>query len=192
MDKEIINAAKNGDSEAFNKIFKKLKPLILFQNKKIFFIGGDKADVIQEILIGIFYAIKDFDENKKSSFTTFALLCIKRRLISSLKKYNSYKNRILNNTILLSDEEVKNNFKSFNKSYIYDSPEELYLCKEKIKELKKYLEDNLTPMEYEIYQYLLLDINYINIATQTGRKIKSVDNAIQRIRQKIKFFLSQY
>lgn len=192
MDIEIVKAAKNGDNEAFEKILKKLKPLIYFQNKRIFFVGGDKDDIMQEISIGLFYAIRSYKEDRGASFTSFALLCIKRHLITKLRGYNSRRNRILNNAILISTEDKDENFLTLYKSYIYASPEELCLCKEKIKELKKYLKQNLTSIESEIYQYLIFDMNYITIAAKTGRTRKSVDNAIQRIRQKIKFFLSRY
>lgn len=145
---------------------------------------------MQEISIGLFYAIRSYKEDREASFTSFALLCIKRHLITKLRGYNSCRNRILNSAILISPEDKGESSLTFYKSYIYASPEELCLCKEKIKELKKYLSQNLTSIENEVYQYLLLDMSYINIAAKTGRTRKSVDNAIQRIRQKINFFIS--
>lgn len=104
MDYKKIKDAKNGDDKAFIEIFQSLKRIILYRTKKYFFYGGDKEDVMQEAMIGLFKAINAYDENKTASFRTFALLCIKRHLITTLKNSNSRKNRILNMAISIQTE----------------------------------------------------------------------------------------
>lgn len=120
MDNKKIKDAKNGDDKAFIEIFQSMKKIILYRTKKYFFYGGDKDDVMQEAMIGLFKAINAYDENKTASFKTFALLCIKRHLITTLKNSNSRKNKILNMAISLQAEnESEPNITYAHQSFIF-------------------------------------------------------------------------
>ncbi len=130
MDNKKIKDAKNGDDKAFIEIFQSLKRIILYRTKKYFFYGGDKDDVMQEAMIGLFKAINAYDENKTASFKTFALLCIKRHLITVLKNSNSRKNKILNMAIQ-AESEGEPNITYTHQSFMFHSPEELCLGKGK-------------------------------------------------------------
>lgn len=185
MDNKKIKDAKNGDDKAFIEIFQSLKRIILYRTKKYFFYGGDKDDVMQEAMIGLFKAINAYDENKTASFKTFALLCIKRHLITVLKNSNSRKNKILNMAISIQAEsEGEPNITYTHQSFMFHSPEELCLGKEKMEYVNRYLRTHLSPMENEIFEYL--------IAEMTGRDVKSIDNCIQRIKKKLKNFMLDY
>ena len=193
MDNKKIKDAKNGDDKAFIEIFQSMKKIILYRTKKYFFYGGDKDDVRQEAMIGLFKAINAYDENKTASFKTFALLCIKRHLITTLKNSNSRKNKILNMAISLQAEnESEPNITYAHQSFIFHSPEELCLGKEKMEYINKYLKTHLSPMENEIFEYLIAEMTYIEIAAITGRDVKSIDNCIQRIKKKLKNFILDY
>jgi RNA polymerase sporulation-specific sigma factor len=190
MDNKKIKDAKNGDDKAFIEIFQSMKKIILYRTKKYFFYGGDKDDVMQEAMIGLFKAINAYDENKTASFKTFALLCIKRHLITTLKNSNSRKNKILNMAISLQAENESE--PNAHQSFIFHSPEELCLGKEKMEYINKYLKTHLSPMENEIFEYLIAEMTYIEIAAITGRDVKSIDNCIQRIKKKLKNFILDY
>ncbi|WP_462335224.1 sigma-70 family RNA polymerase sigma factor [Fusobacterium varium] len=190
---QTIRAAQNGDEDAIQLIFQTLRQLILYKTKNYFFQDGDREDVIQEARIGLLKAIKAYNENKKTSFSNFALLCIKRHLITMLKTSSSGKNRILNMAILNSSEiEDDSKITYENRSFNFYNPEEIYLSKEKIKFLNKYLKSHLSPMEKQIFEYMLLGLTYIEISKKTKRDLKSVDNSIHRIKTKIKKFILEY
>lgn len=190
---QTIYAAKNGDEDAIQEIFKDFRQLLLLKTKNYFFYGADKDDVLQEAMIGLLKAINCYDETKNASFTTFAILCIKRQIISAIKNSNSGKNKILNMAMSNSveaDEETGITYE--NKSLTFYSPEEIYLGKEKMRYLNEYLKNNLSKMENEIFEYMLAEMTYTEIAEKTGRELKSVDNTIQRIKKKLKTFIEEY
>lgn len=190
---QTIYAAKNGDEDAIQEIFKDFRQLLLLKTKNYFFYGADKNDVLQEAMIGLLKAINCYDETKNASFTTFAILCIKRQIITAIKNSNSGKNKILNMAMSNSgevDEETGITYE--NKSLTFYSPEEIYLGKEKMKYLNEYLKTNLSKMENEIFEYMLAEMTYTEIAEKTGRELKSVDNTIQRIKKKLKTFIEEY
>lgn len=190
---QTIYAAKNGDEDAIQEIFKDFRQLMLLKTKNYFFYGADKDDVQQEAMIGLLKAINAYDETKNASFTTFAILCIKRQIITAIKNSNSGKNRILNMAMSNSnetDEEADITYE--NKSFAFYNPEEIYLGKEKMKYLNEYLKTHLSKMENEIFEYMLAEMSYTEIAEKTGRELKSVDNTIQRIKKKLKNFIEEY
>lgn len=190
---QTIRAAQNGDEDAIQLIFQTLRQLILYKTKNYFFQDGDREDVIQEARIGLLKAIKAYDEKKKASFSSFALLCVKRHLITVLKTSSSGKNRILNMASFNSSEiEDDSKITCENRSFNFYNPEEIYLSKEKIKLLNKYLKSHLSPMEKQIFRYMVLGLTYIEISKITKRNLKSVDNSIQRIKTKIRKFFLEY
>lgn len=190
---QTIRAAQNGDEDAIQLIFQTLRQLILYKTKNYFFQDGNREDVIQEARIGLLKAIKAYDESKKTSFSNFALLCIKRHLITILKTSSSGKNRILNTASFYSSEAENDSKITYeNKSFNFYTPEEIYLSKEKIKLLNEYLKIHLSPMEKQIFRYMILGLTYIEISKITKRNLKSVDNSIQRIKTKIRKFFLEY
>ena len=188
----VIKKAQLGDQEALTEIFNKYEKFILLRSKSYFLNGADKDDLLQEGMIGLIKAIRAFDETRDASFNTFASLCIKRQIITAIKNYNSGKNRILN---LATDgfyEGEESNIEYDAKSLNFYNPEEIYLGKEKLEGLKMYLRDNLSSLEHEVFEYMAAGIHYIDIAAKTGRDIKSIDNTIQRVKKKLKFYLDNY
>ena len=178
----LLKKAQAGDSEAVNKILK--------EYTKYYLLGGEQEDLVQEGVLGLLKAIKYYDETK-SSFSSFANLCIRREMITAIKRANSQKNMILN-------EAVKNNKKIEKLEYEEESyeldnyesleatPEEAVLLKEKIEEFKKFSVDNFSKFEKEVLNYLLRGYSYREIAQILTRDLKSIDNTIQRIRKKWK------
>ncbi|MGL4307333.1 sigma-70 family RNA polymerase sigma factor [Cetobacterium sp. SF1] len=188
----IVKKAQSGDQEAIAEIFEKYKKFILLRNKSYFLNGADREDLLQEGMIGLLKAIRAYDEDKNTSFNTFASLCIKRQIITAIKNYNSGKNKILNLATNGFYEGEESNISYEKKSLNFYTPEEIFLGKEKLTALNNYLQNNLSKMEQSIFQEMLLGINYIEIAKKTGREVKSIDNTIQRIKKKLKGFIEQY
>ena len=186
----LLKKAQAGDSEAVNKILKEYTKLLDFNAQKYYLLGGEQEDLVQEGVLGLLKAIKYYDETK-SSFSSFANLCIRREMITAIKRANSQKNMILN-------EAVKNNKKIEKLEYEEESyeldnyesleatPEEAVLLKEKIEEFKKFSVDNFSKFEKEVLNYLLRGYTYREIAQILTRDLKSIDNTIQRIRKKWK------
>ena len=184
----LLKKAQAGDSEAVNKILKEYTKLLDFNAQKYYLLGGEQEDLVQEGVLGLLKAIKYYDETK-SSFSSFANLCIRREMITAIKRANSQKNMILN-------EAVKNNKKIEKLEYEEESyeldnyesleatPEEAVLLKEKIEEFKKFSVDNFSKFEKEVLNYLLRGYSYREIAQILTRDLKSIDNTIQRIRKK--------
>lgn len=193
---ELIYQARKGNEEAASKIFKEYNNLILLTARKYFFYGADQDDVIQEASIGLIKAIHSFCESRNASFKTFAFLCIKRQLITGIKSSNSGKQRILNVAMSNSSEIVSENYENAStnmfSSTSSQNPEDLCISKEKMKLLKKFIKTNLSKMENEILEYMMLEMSYIEIAGVLKREPKSIDNAIQRIKKKIKVFINDY
>ncbi|EHO85082.1 sigma-70 family RNA polymerase sigma factor [Fusobacterium ulcerans] len=190
----LIEKAKAGSEEAIQEIFKSFQGIMLLKTKKYFFYGGDKDDVLQEAMIGLLKAINGYEADRQASFKTFAILCIKRQLITAIKSSNSGKYKILNMAVNNNENSYDYNAAPAysSKSFNFYNPEEIYLSKEKFRALKKYLKTNLSKMENEIFDYMLIEMTYMEIADKTGRDPKSVDNAIQRIKKKLKTFTNEY
>lgn len=186
----LLKKAQAGDSEAVNKILKEYTKLLDFNAQKYYLLGGEQEDLVQEGVLGLLKAIKYYDETK-SSFSSFANLCIRREMITAIKRASSQKNMILN-------EAVKNNKKIEKPEYEEESyeldnyesleatPEEAVLLKEKIEEFKKFSVDNFSKFEKEVLNYLLRGYSYREIAQILTKDLKSIDNTIQRIRKKWK------
>lgn len=175
-----IYLAQRGYIEYIDKIIKYYYPLIYFYNKNFFLQGGNKDDLIQEGIIGLLRAIKSYDSTKNIKFNSFASLCIQRSIISAIKRYNSLKNIPLNNTVYKKQEDNDNLFLTIV------TPEENLLEKEFSKILKYTLIKNLSKFEQIVCSYLITGYTYIEISKLLNTDIKKIDNAIQRIRNKLK------
>ena len=152
---QTIKNAQEGNEIAIQEIFSKFKNIIQMRTKNYFFYGGDREDVIQEAMIGLLKAINGYDENKTASFTTFAILCIKRQIITAIKSSNAGKNRILNMAMINPETEDTSNISYSNKSFNFYNPEEIVMSKERFRELNRYLKTNLSKMENEVFEYML-------------------------------------
>jgi RNA polymerase sporulation-specific sigma factor len=195
IDNETIDMAQLGNTEAINTIFEKYENFVFLKAKNYFLMGADKEDLIQEGMIGLLKAIRGYDKERLASFKTFASICIKRQLITAIKSANSQKNMALNTAIGISGETDENKEIVYVKgleSYISYNPEELYLTKEQINGLKNYLEKNLSGFETIVFRCMVSGLTYKDIAKRLDKKVKSVDNAIQRIKRKSELWINQY
>lgn len=191
QDEALVNAIVAGDSGAMDFLMNKYKNLVRSRARTLFLVGADKEDLIQEGMIGLYKAIRDFNGEKNISFQSFAELCITRQMYSAIKGSNTKKNQPLNNYISIDSMEgteglenpleqlLGNNFEK-NKN-----PEQLVLDKEAADVLEYTLVGHLSDLEKKVLQFYMKDMNYNQIAEALGKEPKAVDNALQRIKKKL-------
>ena len=196
-DEQLVEAIVSGDSEAMDFLMNKYKNLVRSRARTLFLVGADKEDLIQEGMIGLYKAIRDFDASKNVSFQSFAELCINRQMYSAIKGSNTKKNQPLNNYISIDSMEVSEDRESpleqlfginFEKN---KNPEQLMLDKEAASVLEYTLVGHLSAMEKQVLHFYMKDMNYSQIAVALGKEPKAVDNALQRIKKKLTQVLSE-
>ena len=186
-DEELVDRLHQGENEIMDYILEKYKPLVRKQTNALFLIGGENEDLIQEGMIGLFKAIRDYDDTKEATFFYFAQLCIKRQLASALEASNRKKHIPLNNYVSFSsDENDSGAALEATISQGVESPEQMVLEQEKVIEFKEQIRAKLSKMEKEVLNLYLEGYNYTQIAKIMEKTPKSIDNALQRIRQKIR------
>ena len=186
-DEELVDRVHQGENEIMDYILEKYKPLVRKQTNALFLIGGENEDLIQEGMIGLFKAIRDYDDTKEATFFYFAQLCIKRQLASALEASNRKKHIPLNTYVSFSSDENDNGTAlEATISQGVESPEQMVLEQEKVIEFKEQIRAKLSKMEKEVLNLYLEGYNYTQIAKIMEKTPKSIDNALQRIRQKIR------
>ena len=190
-DEETIAKIKSGDEQALAYMLDKYKDLVHMKVGKYFMIGAEKDDIIQEGMIGLYKAIKTYDESKNNTFKTFANMCIERQLITAIKTSNRQKHMPLNSYLSLNISAYDNNndddstelIDTFNSQTIED-PLETIMKKEQYTEIEKAIDKNLSDFEKKVLDRYMKGESYTIIAKRLDSPVKSIDNAIQRIRKK--------
>ena len=198
-DEEIIVQIKNGDEKALTYLLDKYKELVNIKVGKYFLIGAEKEDIIQEGMIGLYKAIKSFDKQKQNTFKTFANMCIERQLITAIKTSNRQKHMPLNSYLSLNtaaydndDENSVELIDTFNNDTTED-PLETIMKKEYYEQIQNSIEKSLSKFEKQVLDRFIKGESYNVIAKRLNSPVKSVDNAIQRIRKKaIKNMFKEY
>ena len=185
-DEELIEKLRQGEDDITDYILEKYKPLVRKKTNAMYLIGGETEDLIQEGMIGLFKAIRDYKPDKDASFYHFAELCINRQLYSALEASNRKKHQPLNSYISLSEQEHPDAVAAELLVDKESGPEQTVIEQEVWEEYKKRLAQKLSRMENQVLQYYLDGNPYIQIAEMMGKSPKSIDNALQRIRQKIR------
>jgi len=190
-DEALAAMTQNGDHEAMEFLMNKYKNMVRGRARTLFLVGADKEDLIQEGMIGLYKAIRDFHPEKNVSFQNFAELCINRQMYSAIKGSNTKKNQPLNNYISIdrmdASEGQENPIEqllglNFEKN---KNPEQLVLDKEAANVLEYTLVGHLSEMEKQVLHFYMKDMNYNQIAAALGKEPKAVDNALQRIKKKL-------
>ena len=180
-DEALIRLMRQGEKGISDYLLEKYKGLVLKKARKLFLAGGETDDLIQEGMIGLFQAIRDYQEGREASFQTFAGLCIDRQMYKAIKNSNRQKNMPLNAYVSLSAEEEEALL-----GQSQDSPETILIDQEMAKEETSRLFEGLSRLEEEVLALFLQGESYEDIAKALGRTTKSVDNALRRIREKKK------
>ncbi len=184
-DEELVRCSRTGDTEATDVLVGKYKNLVRRKANAFFLIGGDTDDLIQEGMIGLFKAVRDYDEARESSFLNFATLCIDRQLRTAIERNNRKKHMPLNNYVSIDHEGDQEPLEETLLSLQAVSPEELVIRAEDLEEIRRRVSEELSPMEKGVLSLHLSGLSYVQIAERMGKNQKSVDNAMQRIRKKL-------
>ena len=188
-DEDLINIIKSGDKLALEFLIDKYKELVNMKTSKFFMVGGDKEDIMQEGLIGLYKAIKNYNPEKQNSFKTFANLCIERQLITAIKSSNRQKHMPLNsylslNTSAYEDDEESNLLDVFDAHNKMEDPLEMITKQEYYKTVENAIDKSLSDFEKQVLSRYMQGESYVQIAERLDTPVKSIDNAIQRIRKK--------
>lgn len=188
-DEQIISQIKDGDEQALTFLLDKYKDLVNTKVGKYFIIGAEREDIVQEGMIGLYKAIKGFDNCKQNTFKTFANLCIERQLITAIKSSNRQKHMPLNSYLSLNtsayDDEGDGTelLETFEVNTIED-PLETIMKQESFNEIQNAVQKSLSKFEGQVLERYMQGESYEVIAKRLDTPVKSVDNAIQRIRKK--------
>ncbi len=188
-DNELVMLAKKGNKKAISILINKYKNFVRARSKFYFIIGADKEDIVQEGLIGLYKAIRDYNPDKKTSFRAFAELCIMRQIITAIKTATRQKHTPLNSYISLNKPIFEENGERVLSDVIVSTrnvnPEEIYITLELTKDIKEKMKKYLSSLEAKVLSEYLRGLSYHEVAKSIGKHIKSVDNALQRIKRKI-------
>ena len=187
-DEDLIELIKSEDNHALNYLIDKYKEVVNMKVSKYFMIGAEREDIVQEGLIGLYKAIKDFNRTKQNSFKTFANLCIERQLITAIKTSNRQKHMPLNSYLSLNvsayEEDNDSELIEVFETNTIEDPLDTITKKEYFKSVETAIDKNLSKFEKKVLERYLLGESYVNIAAKLDAPVKSIDNAIQRIRKK--------
>ncbi len=189
-DKELVHLARTGDSVAEEFLLKKYIPLVNKEIRFLYIVGAEDKDLLQEGMIGLMKAIRNYDEEGEASFMTFASLCIRRQTRTAITASNRKKHAPLNEytSIYQESEEDGNDSMLINaieNSYSAD-PEKLVLDAEKMEEILKKIEERLSPFEKKVFRLYADGLSYADIGRRLGKEEKSINNALTRIKAKLR------
>ena len=187
-DEELVKMIKNGNQEPLEYLLNKYKDLVNAKVSKYFIIGAEREDMIQEGLIGLFKAVRNFDPDKQNSFSSFANLCVKRQMITAIKTSNRQKHIPLNSSVSLNnavyDEDDDTSFMDVLNANTVEDPLDTITKKEYYKFIEGKIDKELSEFEKKVLYRLARGESYVSIADKLDAPVKSIDNAIQRIRKK--------
>ncbi len=192
-DEELILRLRDGEENITDYIMDKYKNLVKSKAKSMYILGADSDDLIQEGMIGLFKAVRDYDSGRDASFFTFADLCISRQMYTAVQASGRQHHAPLNSYIALyghvasgSEQGEEAQLLNLLSSKAELSPEEMMIDKENVKSLEQTIERELSTFEKQVLDLYLTGMSYVQIAKVLGRDGKSADNALQRIKGKLK------
>ena len=193
IDEDVVEEARNGDSMAQEYLIKKYKNFVRAKARSYFLIGADREDIIQEGMIGLFKAIRDFRSDKLSSFRAFAELCITRQIITAIKTATRQKHIPLNSYVSLNkpiyDEESDRTLLDVLSGAKISDPEELIISREELGHIETKIGEILSDLEWKVLMSYLQGKSYQEISVDLERHVKSIDNALQRVKRKLERYL---
>ncbi|WP_010681023.1 RNA polymerase sporulation sigma factor SigH [Acetivibrio cellulolyticus] len=195
LDEEIIDETKSGNLKALEYLINKYKGFVRAKARTYFLIGADREDIIQEGMIGLYKAIRDFREDKLSSFRAFAELCITRQIITAIKTATRQKHIPLNSYISLNkpifDDESDRTLMDIISEDTINDPEEMVINREEFSGIEEKMGEILSGLECEVLALYLEGKSYQEIAIELDRHVKSIDNALQRVKRKLEKYLEE-
>lgn len=192
-DEDIVEAVRNGDSEALEYLINKYRSFVRAKARSYFLIGADREDIVQEGMIGLYKSIRDFRGDKLASFKAFAEICITRQIITAIKTATRQKHIPLNSYVSLDkpiyDEESDRTLLDVICGSRVCDPEELIINQEEFIGLEDKMSEILSDLERKVLMLYLDGRSYQEIAVDLKRHVKSIDNALQRVKRKLERYL---
>ncbi|HBI03164.1 MAG TPA: RNA polymerase sporulation sigma factor SigH [Paenibacillaceae bacterium] len=192
-DEEIVDLVRSGDSDALEYLINKYKNFVRAKARSYFLIGADREDIVQEGMIGLYKSIRDFRGDKLSSFKAFAELCITRQIITAIKTATRQKHIPLNSYVSLDkpiyDEDSDRTLLDIICSTRVTDPEELLINREEYDDIEDKMSEILSDLEQQVLMLYLDGRSYQEIAVDLRRHVKSIDNALQRVKRKLEKYL---
>ncbi len=194
-DEQVAMQAQGGDTVALEYLLAKYKNFVRSKARSYFLIGADHEDIVQEGMIGLFKAIRDYQPDRLSSFRAFAELCITRQIITAIKTATRQKHVPLNSYVSLNkpiyDEESDRTLMDVIVEGHAQNPEELIIGREDLVSIRDRVDQVLSGLEQDVLAAYLDGKSYQEIALKLGRHVKSIDNALQRVKRKLEKFLEE-
>ena len=188
-DEQIAELARDNDAQAQEYLLNKYKNFVRAKARSYFLIGADREDIVQEGMIGLYKSIRDFRSSKLTSFRAFAELCITRQIITAIKTATRQKHRPLNSYVSLNkpvyDEESDRTLIDVLSSGKVSNPEDIFIGKEDFSTIETKMTKMLSPLEMKVLQKYIEGKSYQEISSELDRSVKSVDNALQRVKNKL-------
>ncbi|OLZ11020.1 RNA polymerase sporulation sigma factor SigH [Sulfobacillus thermosulfidooxidans] len=192
-DEDIVQDAREGSADALEYVIQKYRNFVRAKARSYFLIGADREDIVQEGMIGLYKAIRDFRSDKLSSFRAFAELCITRQIITAIKTATRQKHIPLNSYVSLN----KPIYEEDSDRTLYDvvstakvaDPEEMIIHREEFGDIEEKMGEILSDLEWKVLMAYLDGRSYQEIAVDLRRHVKSIDNALQRVKRKLERYL---
>ncbi|WP_017729615.1 RNA polymerase sporulation sigma factor SigH [Halalkalibacterium ligniniphilum] len=192
-DERLVNKVREGDGAALEYLIKKYKNFVRAKARSYFLIGADHEDIVQEGMIGLYKAIRDFKGDKLSSFKAFAELCITRQIITAIKTATRQKHIPLNSYVSLDkplyDEESDRTLLDVICGSRVTDPEELLINQEEFDDIELKMSEILSELERKVLMLYLDGRSYQEISADLNRHVKSIDNALQRVKRKLERYV---
>jgi len=192
-DEEVVRYAQQGEQFAVEFLIDKYKNFVKAKARSYFLIGADREDIIQEGMIGLFKAIRDYKDDKLTTFRAFAELCITRQIITAIKTATRQKHIPLNSYVSLNkpvyDEESDRTLIDILSTSKITNPEEIFISREEFMYIEKKMGEILSSLEWRVLTAYLEGKSYQEIAEELKRHVKSIDNALQRVKRKLEKYL---
>lgn len=193
-DERLVEQVQQGDGQALNQLILKYKGFVRGKARTYFLIGADREDIIQEGMIGLYKAIRDYRPDKLSSFKMFAELCVTRQIITAIKTATRQKHIPLNSYVSLDkpiyDEESDRTLIDIIAEDELGDPEKLLINREKNGDMEIKMREVLSELEQEVLNLYLDGCSYQEISLKLNRHVKSIDNALQRVKKKVRTLLA--
>lgn len=194
-DEALVELSQDGSSKAQDILIQRYKNLVKGKSRAYFLMGADKEDIVQEGMIGLFKAIRDYRPDKAASFKSFAEMCVKRQIITAIKTAARQKHMPLNSYVSLNkpvfDEESDRTMYDMMTNSKELNPEHLLIKREELKMLETKMDEVLSDLEWEVLNAYLDGKTYSEIALEMNKHVKSVDNALQRVKKKLEKHVEQ-
>ena len=189
LDEELVEMVHQGNTEALDYLITKYRSFVRMKGRSYFLIGADREDILQEGMIGLYKAIRDFREEKLSSFRAFAELCITRQIITAIRQKHIPLNSYISLDKPIYDEESDRTLMDMIAGSVVDDPEELIINRENYDYIEGKMGEILSELEQQVLALYLDGQSYQEISEELNRHVKSIDNALQRVKRKLERYM---